>query len=119
MTDPLSQPPDPPAAPVAVLAADGTRLAQLLAAYEPAKAAAEEAAQQYEALTQAIKIELTTAHPQAERVMLSGAPGLPRLRLAWVRSVRLNSRKLKQELPALYDLYAVQSGHYELRRMDQ
>ena len=110
---------EPPAPPVTVLAADGTRLAQLLAAYEPAKAAAEEAKARYEALTLAIKVELTSAHPQTERIVLSGGPGLPRLRLAWRDTVRLDSKRLKSELPALYELYAVKSGNWELRRADQ
>lgn len=118
LPEPSSQSGQPPA-PVTVLAADGTRLAQLLASYETAKAAAEEAKQRFEALTLAIKIELTTAHPHNGRIILSGAPGLPRLRLSWRPTVRLNSRQLKIDLPALYDLYAVQSGNWELRRADQ
>ena len=110
---------EPPAPPVTVLAADGTRLAQLLAAYEPAKAAAEEAKQRYEALTLAIKIELTTQQPHAGRIMLSGAPGLPRLKLAWRDTVRLDARRLKEEQPALYTLYAVTGGNWTLTREDR
>lgn len=113
------QPEQPPTAPVTVLAADGSRLAQLLAAYEPAKAAAEEAKQRYEALTLAIKIELTTAQPHAGRIMLSGAPGLPRLKLAWRDTVRLDAKRLKNDLPDLYTLYAVQSGNWTLTREDR
>lgn len=108
----------PAPGPVVATAAPGSRLEQLLAQYETAKAAAEEATHRFEAITLAIKGELTGEHPNQPLIMLSGAPGLPHLVLRWRSAWRLDSKRLKAELPETYVQYAVQGGNWELRRED-
>lgn len=100
-----------------VTAPAGSRLEELLAAYESVKAAAEEAAGRFKSVTDAIKAELTAAHPKVTDMVLTGSPGLPALRLAWVESWRLASRKLKEEDPLTYVKYAEKGGHWELRAL--
>ncbi len=111
MTAPDSRPP-----PFAVTAQPGSRLEELLAAYEPLKAAAEEAAERFKSLTDAIKNEITAACPDGTaRVSIAGTPGLPRLTMAWIKSWRVDSRKLKEEQPYLWVKYSKESSYWELR----
>lgn len=103
-------------APVQVTAPPGSRLEELLASYEGAKAAAEEATARFEAITGAIKAELSSAYPGTGDISLSGAPGLPRLKMTWLHPWRFDSKRLKEENPLMYVRYAKQGGHYELRQ---
>ena len=98
-----------------VTAAPGSRLGELLGAYGTAKADAEEAAARFKSVTDALKAELSAARPGAESIVLSGAPNLPALRLAWRRSWRLNTGRLREEQPYMYVRYSEESGHWELR----
>lgn len=109
------QPEARPAA-VPVTAAPGTRLEQLLASYESAKAAADEAKTRFEALTDAIKAELAASVPDGTtEIALSGSPALPRLRMAWKQPYRFDVKRFRAECPALYVKYEARSGHWELR----
>jgi hypothetical protein len=104
----------PPSA--AVTAQPGSRLEELLAAYEPAKAAAEEAAARFKAVTDAIKTETTAGLPEGvQRASIAGAPGLPRLKLSWIISYRFDSKRFKEECPEMYVRYEKQAGFWELR----
>jgi hypothetical protein len=101
---------------VLVTAAEGSRAEQLLAQYEGAKAASEDAAARFKAITTALKAEASAMSPGAEDILLSGAaPNLPRLRLAWRTPWRFNTEKFKEEEPYLYIKYSEQGGHWELR----
>lgn len=102
---------------LAVTAPAGSRLEELLAAYESVKASAEEAASRFKTLTDAVKAELSAAHPGATDMVLTGAPGLPALRLAWVESWRLAAKRLKEDDPHTYVKYAEKNGHWELRAL--
>ena len=102
---------------LAVTAPAGSRLEELLATYESVKANAEEAAARFKSLTDAVKAELSAEHPGITDMVLTGAPGLPALRLAWVESWRLASKRLKEEDPLTYVKYAEKSGHWELRAL--
>lgn len=101
---------------VEVMAVPGSRLEELLASYESAKADSEAAVQRFEAITAAIKAELSAAVPDTPEIGLSGKPGLPRLKLSWIRPWRFDSKRLKEEDPLTYVRYAVQGGHWELRQ---
>lgn len=89
------------------------KLAQLHALYAERKAAADEATKQLKAVTDAIKIELTTAAPGQTRIELVGKNGPP-LGLSYVETWRLDSTRLKREQPETYVLYAKQSGSWRL-----
>lgn len=106
----------PPPAPSIVLAQPGTRLEQLLASYEGAKAAADEAKSRYKALTDAIKAELAaSAPPGTEVITLAGPPALPRLRMTWKAPYRFDAKRFRVEHPRLYVQYEVQGGNWDLR----
>ncbi len=102
---------------VAVTAPPGSRLEELLASYEVAKAAAEAAAGRFKAVTDGIKAELASANPGVPDITLGGAPGMPRLRMTWKRPWRVDEKRLKAEDPALYVRYAVRGGHWEMRQL--
>ena len=98
-----------------VTAAPGSRLESLLASYDSAKAAAEESAARFKAITDGIKAEAGGVNPKATDISVSGAPGLPRLKLTWKRPWKFDTGRFKEENPLLYVTYATQGGHWELR----
>lgn len=101
---------------VQLTALSGSRTEELLAGYESAKAAFEDAKARFEAVTAALKNEMASATPEGTAtVVLSGAPGLPRLRLSWKAPYRFDVRKFRAENPALYVRYETRGGHWELR----
>lgn len=99
-----------------VVAEPDTRLSQLHAAYEDAKAHADDAAKRLKAITDAIKVELNTAAPDETRVELRGEAG-PALRLAYSERWTLDSRKMKAEDPETYVRYARKSGAWSLTKV--
>lgn len=110
----MTQPDDTRA--VQLTALGGTRLEELLAGYESAKAAFEDAKSRLDALTAALRNEMTASAPKGTAtVVLSGAPGLPRLRLSWKAPWRFDSKRFKADHPELYVRYEVRGGHWELR----
>lgn len=126
----MTTPPEPPAhsptgaraasglpkpARAVVAAESGGRLEQLAEAYAVAKPAADAAAAHLEMLTDAIKLELTMAAPGAEQVDFT-APALEvPLRLSARTSWRLDTKRLKAEVPEVYVRYAKQSSYWDLR----
>lgn len=101
---------------VILTAEPGSRLEELLAMYEPLKAAAEEAASRFKAVTDALKAELPALAPEGTAaITLSGVPGLPVLHQTWVETWRLDSKQLKADDPVTYVRYAVKGGHWEVR----
>lgn len=112
------QPADPP--PVQLAAVPGTRIEELLASYEPAKAAKEESAARFEAITDALKAEMAAAAPRGSTdiTLSSQSPGLPRLRLHWSRPRRFNSKRFMHDHPALYVRYEERGGQWGLRVVD-
>lgn len=99
-----------------VAAEPGSRLEQLQAAYPAAKAAADEAAAQLKAITDAVKLELTQAAPEGSaKIELRGTDQAPALRLTYSESWRVDARKLKAEDPETYVRYAKKSGAWTLR----
>jgi hypothetical protein len=102
--------------PVLVLAAPGSRLEQLLASYESARAQADEAKARLEALTDALKAEISAAAPHGTQEMtLDGGPGLPRMRMTWKAPYRFDVKRFRAEQPGMYVRYEVKGGHWELR----
>lgn len=106
--------------PVRVTGEPGTRLEQLHAAHEQAKADA--AAADLKALTDALKAELSAyvtsgpGRPQVDLVPPAGAGYRP-LRLSYVESWRVDARKLKAEDPETYVRYAKKSGAWVLKAL--
>jgi hypothetical protein len=112
MTTPKPQ--EPPAFPVT--AQPGSRLEELLAMYESAKAEAAEAKSRFDGITSGLKAEIAAACPDGTtRASLTGAPGLPRLRMTWLTPWRFDSKTFKEEQPYLYVKYSKQGGHWDLR----
>lgn len=104
-----------PVGPVVITAGTGTRLEALAEAYALAKPAADAAAAHLESITDAIKVELTNAAPGATKVDLNADALEAPLRLSARTSWRLDSKRLKQQAPAVYAQYAVQTSYWELR----
>lgn len=103
--------------PATVLPQPESRLDQLAARHDAARAAAAAAAEQLKAITDAIKAELTTAAPGQPEILLS-SPHLARpLQLLAVTAYRLDARRLKAELPETYVRYEKQSTSWRLAPM--
>lgn len=109
----MSETPQPEA--VRADVAPGSRLDDLLAMYAQLKPQVDENATRLKAVTDAIKIELMAASPQARRIEV-GHPALVQpLRLSYVESWTLDTKRLKAEDPATYVRYARKGGKWELR----
>lgn len=93
-----------------------SRLAQLHASYAAAKAAADEANAALKAVTDAIKLEVTSVDANARRFELLPANGVeaPALRLTYTESWRVDAKKLKRDDPETYVRYATKSGSWRL-----
>ena len=95
-------------------AAPDDRLAVLYAAYPEAKAEADEAAKRLRAITDGIKLELTTRAPEGTaKLELKGQGGTP-LRLAWQVTRRFDTRLFQRDQPDVYDSYRKDSGSWVL-----
>jgi hypothetical protein len=109
-------PPTKPA-PTTVEAKPDTRLAQLSAQYDLAKAEVDKATETLKAITDGIKAELVKSAPGASDVRLR-AEGLERpLRLLEVTARRVNSQRLKAEQPAIWATYSDESTSFRLERV--
>jgi hypothetical protein len=94
-----------------------SRLAQMSAQYDIAKAEADKAAEALKAISDAIKVELVKAAPGAHDIRLD-AEGLERpLRLLAVTSQRVDSKALKADLPQVWETYAKPSTAWRLERV--
>lgn len=107
----LTLPPEP----LVVAPPADTRLGQLHASWEQAKADADEAAERLKVITDGIKSELAEAAGDETRMELLGDNGPP-LVLAYVESWRFDSKKLKTEDPATWVRYATKGGSWRLER---
>lgn len=109
--------PEPPAVLVDVTTAEpDDRLAVLYAAYPSAKAEADEAAKRLKAITDGIKLELTSRAADLTRTPkfeVRGAGGTP-LRLAWQITRRFNTKRFQAEQAAVYESYREESGSWVL-----
>jgi hypothetical protein len=92
-----------------------SRLAQLAAQYDLAKAEAEKSAAALKAITDAIKLELTNAAPGVTDVRLDSDQLAAPLRLYYTESWRVDAKKLKTEDPETYVRYATKGGSWSLR----
>jgi hypothetical protein len=93
-----------------------SRLEQLAAQYDMAKAEAEKAANDLKAITDAIKFELMNEAPEGETSIELQSPDLAHpLRLTAVESWRVDAKKLKAEDPLTYVRYAKKSTSWTLR----
>jgi hypothetical protein len=117
MTD---QPQDGPTIepkPAQVTPQAGTRLEQLHALYEEAKARKDEAEKALKAITDGIKSEVFSQLPEgATAATIAGQAGPP-LAMTYVESWRLDSKRMKSEDPELYVRYAVKSGTWKLEKV--
>lgn len=93
-----------------------SRLEQLLATYADLKPQADEIAERLKTVTDGIKAELIAASPDGTRRINVTHPVLAvPLRLSYVESWRLDTKRLKTEHPAVYVAYATKGGKWELR----
>jgi hypothetical protein len=93
----------------------GSRLEDLLAMYAYLKPAADETADRLKSVTDAIKAELAAVAPGAAQVEVSHEVLAQPLRLSYVESWRLDTKRLKAEDPGVYVRYAIKSGSWQLR----
>jgi hypothetical protein len=107
MSDPIPVP--------AVQPAPGSRLDDLLAVYAGLKPQADEISTRLKTVTDAIKSELMTAAPGAQRVDVAHEALAQPLRLSYVETWTLDTKRLKAENPALYVTYARKGGSWQLR----
>lgn len=110
MTDTAPAPP-----PLLIRPDPGTRLEALLSQYGPLKAAAEEAKARYDAVTDAIKAELSGSHQGVRDFTVPGSPAWPDLRLTWRSPWHFDVKRFKHDHPVIYATYAEQKGRWELR----
>jgi hypothetical protein len=93
----------------------GSRLEDLLATYAQLKPQADEFATRLKSVTDAIKVELQAAAPEARRVEVSHSSLAQPLRLSYVEGWSLDTKRLKTEQPAVYVQFARKAGKWELR----
>src|SRR6266566_3009872 len=96
-----------------------SRLGQLAAQYDLAKAEADKATTDLKAITDAIKLELINAAPGATSIDLVSEDLVKPLRLVAVSSWRVDAKKLKAEAPETYVRYAVQGTSWTLKRVSE
>lgn len=95
-----------------------TRLDQLLAQYDLAKAEEKKAAEAVKAITDGIKAELAKAAPEGETDIRVDSPALAQpLQLRATESWRLDSTRMKKEDPYLYASYAKPSLSWTLAKV--
>lgn len=95
--------------------APDSRLEQLLAQYDLAKAEAEKAAEALKAISDGVKAELAAQLAEGETALEVTSDLLARpLRLSNVESWRVDAKKLKAEDPVTYVRYAVQGHSWRL-----
>lgn len=111
----IPEPVEPPPVIVDVTAAaQDDRLAVLYGAYPAAKAEADEAAKRLKAITDGIKLELTTQAPEGTaKLELRGPQGVP-LALRWQVTRRFDSKAFQTAYPAEYDRFRTASGSWVL-----
>lgn len=90
----------------------GSRLAQLAADYELAKAEAEESKARFEELKNELKAELRGVHPEADRIELTSVP-VP-LTVKRVVAWKIDSKLLKAERPEVWVSYAHKTESWRL-----
>jgi hypothetical protein len=93
----------------------GSRLEALLAAYAELKPEADEAATRLKSVTDGIKAELAAAAPGALQVDVAHPALAQPLRLSYVESWALDTKRLKAEDPETYVRYARKGSRWELR----
>lgn len=99
-----------------VQAQPDTRLAQLLAQYDLAKAEADKAAEALKTITNAIKLEATQAAEPGSTEIIVDSPELARpLQVSYVERWTVDTKKLKAEAPETYVRYAKKGGSWTLR----
>jgi hypothetical protein len=101
----------PPVPRSQVIPQPGSRLEQLLALYDEAEARAHEAAERFETIKAAIKMEATRAAPGVPSISVGP------LHLIWTASRRrFDSKAFRAAQPDLYEAYRVPDPRWELRR---
>lgn len=110
------EPPTPPTdpEPLRVDADTDEELAQLHALYPELKAAADEATKKFDAVKQAIKVKLAERAPECPKFALTSEHG-PTLTLTYSTSRRFDSKRFKQDQPAVYETYTYETGSWTLK----
>lgn len=93
----------------------GSRLDDLLAMYAQLKPQADEMAARLKTVTDAIKVELMAAAPEARRIDVEHTALAQPLQLSYVESWSLDAKRLKAEVPEIYVQFARKGSRWELR----
>jgi hypothetical protein len=93
----------------------GSRLEDLLATYAHLKPQADELAERLDLVKAGIRAELQAQAPNALKIEVAHEALPQALRLSYIESWSLDTKKLKAEDPALYVRYARKGGRWELR----
>lgn len=104
-----------PTPPVAVTPTPGSRLDTLIEAFADLKPRVDELTTRLKALSDAIKLELTNAAPEASTIDVwhQALPGP--YRLSYVERWDLDTKRLKAEDVETYVRYARKGGSWQLR----
>ena len=98
-----------------IIPEQGSRLEQLIRTRAAIKPQLDELNEQFEAIKAGIKYEMASLRPGESPVTLV-SPLLPKpLTLTAKTSRRINTKRLKQELPDVYEDYAEPQTQWELR----
>jgi hypothetical protein len=96
-----------------------SRLAQMCAQYDLAKAEADKAAQALKAITDAIKLEAVQAAAGETSVIVDHPDLTQPLQVAYTERWTVDAKKLKTEQPETYVRYAKQGGSWSLRAISR
>jgi hypothetical protein len=99
----------------------GSELEQKADQLELARAERDEAIARYDTLNAAIKAlavarataTLPPGSPTPDDVLITGSSARPPYRVRWKPERRLNTQRLKDEQPELYEAYREWGGHWE------
>lgn len=94
----------------------GSRLDQLTAEWARVKPAVDAGQARLKEITDAIKVELANQRPDSEDTRLLSSHVAGSLRFYAKPTTRLDTTKLKADLPAVYEAYVKRGTAWELRQ---
>ena len=102
--------------PVRVKAEPNSRLESALALYAQFKAQADELETRLDSLKAIISTELLAAAPEGSTRIATDAAGGLAYNYSWVPRVDLDTKRMKEEAPDVYERFARKGGRWELRK---
>jgi len=96
-----------------------TRFEQLCAEYDRLKPLVVQYTAELKAVTDALKIEMISEQPHADRILLHSQFLATPLQLLHTTAWRLDSKQLKRDLPETWVRYATQSSSWRLEAVTE